>query len=67
LDLTQNRDSVRDLVLAVFNLLFLLPDRCLISKMDFTEINFEDGRWMKLAQASVLAVLNLRFLLPEST
>jgi len=59
------------LVLAVLNLLVLLPESWLINKMDPREIVCEDGRWMELAQdrvqwqALVLAVLNLLVLLPE--
>ena len=43
-----------------------------INKIDLIYIDYEDGRWMELAQdcvqwwALVLAVLNLCVLLPES-
>jgi hypothetical protein len=72
MELAHNRFLWKALVLEVLNLLVLLPEIWLISKMDLREIGCEDGRWMELAQvrvqwqALVLAVLNRLVLLPES-
>jgi hypothetical protein len=58
-------------VLAVLNLLLVLPEGYLSSKMDLREIGCEERTWMRLAQnlvqwwAVVLAVLNLLLVLPE--
>jgi hypothetical protein len=41
------------MILAVLNLLVLLPESQLISKLDLREIGCEDGRWMELAQDRV--------------
>jgi hypothetical protein len=41
------------LVLAVLNLLVLLPENYLICKMDLREMGCEDGRWILLAHDRV--------------
>jgi len=40
-------------VLAVLNLLVLLPESYLISKLYLKEIGCEDGSWIELAQVRV--------------
>jgi len=71
MELAQDRVQWQALVLAVLNLLVLLPESKLISKMDLRETGCEDGSWMELTQdrvqwqALVLAVLNLLVLLSE--
>ena len=53
IELAQDRVQWQALVLAVLNLLVLLPESELISKMDLREIGCEDGRWIELAQDRV--------------
>jgi len=50
MELAQDCVLWQALVLAVLNLLVLLPESKLISKMDLREIGCEDGRWLELAQ-----------------
>ena len=72
MELVQDRVQRQALVLAVLNLLVLLPEGYVISKMDLREIGCEDVRWIELAQnrvqwqALAFVVLNLLVLLPES-
>ena len=56
MELAEDRVQWQALVLAVLNLLVLLPENQLISKMGLREIGCEDGRWMELAQDRVLIV-----------
>ena len=72
MELAYDHVRYQALVLAALNLLVLLPESWLISKMDLREIGCDNGSWMEVAQdrvqwqALVLAVLNLLVLLPES-
>ena len=45
--------QLQALVLAALNLLILLAESLLFSKLDIREIGFEDSRWMELAQDRV--------------
>jgi hypothetical protein len=49
MELAEDRVQWQALLLAVLNLLVLLPESYLISKMDLREIGCEDGRWVELA------------------
>ena len=53
MELAQDRVQWQALVLAVLNLLVLLPESQLISELDLKEIGCENGRWMELAQDRV--------------
>jgi len=70
--LAQDRVQSWALLLAVSDLLVLLPESYLITKMDLREISCEDRRWLELAQdcvqswALLLWVLNLVVPLIES-
>jgi hypothetical protein len=53
MELAQDRVQWWALILVVLNLLVLLPESYLVSKIDLRETVCEKGRWMELAQEHV--------------